>query len=203
MTEAFRGGQDIHVATASNIFNAPANNVTKEQRRAAKEINFSIIYGMSIHHLSEKLDISRKEAEIIYHGFFDLYPEVLSYMKYLEDFAAKNEYVTTILGRMCFVPLIKSKNKNMINFAKRQATNAPIQGSSADIIKLAMVKIDEYIANNDVQFNMLLQVHDELVFEVLDEEVEKCVEVVKDLMENAVKLDVPLVVDVKIDQHLG
>ena len=203
LTEAFRSGQDIHVATASNIFNTPHNEVTKDQRRAAKEINFSIIYGMSIHHLSEKLGISRKEAEIIYHGFFDLYPEVLRYMKSLEDFAIKNEYVTTILGRMCFVPLINSKNKNMINFAKRQATNAPIQGSSADIIKLAMVEIDEYISNNSSGITMLLQVHDELVFEVLDEEIEKCVEVVKDLMENAVKLDVPLVVDVKIDKHLG
>lgn len=199
LKKAFLDGKDIHKTTATHIFNVSDDLVTKEQRRIAKEINFSILYGMSLHTLSQKLDIPYGEASNIYSGFMGLYPEISEYMRENEEFAKQNGYVETILGRKCFIPLINNKNKNLVKFAKRQAINAPIQGSNADIIKLAMVKINE---NRRSDFEVLLQIHDELILEVSNDKIDETIDFVKRTMECAVTLDIPLLVDIKVSQHL-
>ncbi len=196
LKNSFLSGDDIHKSTAMHIFNVSKGNVTKDQRRIAKEINFSILYGMSLHKLSQKLQITYSEASKIYSDFMGLYPEITEYITKTENYAKENGFVETILGRKCFVPLIKSKNINLVNFAKRQAVNAPIQGSNADIIKLAMVKL----GNKDL--DILLQIHDELIFEIPEEKVENMIPLIKNTIENIIKLNVPLVVDVKISSHL-
>lgn len=199
LKNSFLSGDDIHKSTAMHIFHVSKEEVTKDQRRIAKEINFSILYGISLHTLSQRLRISYSEASQIYSDFMGLYPEITEYITKSENYAKENGFVETILGRKCFVPLIKSKNINLINFAKRQAINAPIQGSNADIIKLAMVELENKIKN---EFNILLQIHDELVFEIPEEKVDKVIPIIKDIMENIIKLNIPLIVDVKTNYHL-
>jgi len=199
LKNSFIAGEDIHKSTAMHIFNVSQNKVTKDQRRIAKEINFSILYGMSLHKLSQKLQIPYSEASKIYSDFMGLYPEITEYIANSENYAKENGFVETILGRKCFVPLIKSKNINLVNFAKRQAVNAPIQGSNADIIKLAMVKLGNKKLS---EFNILLQIHDELVFEIPEEKIDESIPLIKNTMENIITLNVPLIVDVKIDFHL-
>lgn len=196
LKNSFLSGDDIHKSTAMHIFNVSKDNVTKDQRRIAKEINFSILYGISLHTLSQRLQITYSEASQIYSDFMGLYPEITDYITKTENYAKENGFVETIFGRKCFVPLIKSKNVNLVNFAKRQAVNAPIQGSNADIIKFAMVKL----GNKDL--DILLQIHDELVFEIPEEKVEDTIPFIKNTMENILKLNVPLIVDVKISSHL-
>ncbi len=196
LKNSFLSGDDIHKSTAMHIFNVSKDNVTKDQRRIAKEINFSILYGISLHTLSQRLQITYSEASQIYSDFMGLYLEITDYITKTENYAKENGFVETIFGRKCFVPLINSKNINLVNFAKRQAINAPIQGSNADIIKLAMVKL----GNKDL--DILLQIHDELVFEIPEEKVEDTIPFIKNTMENILKLNVPLIVDVKISSHL-
>lgn len=196
---SFINGDDIHKSTATHIFGVSKDDVTKEQRRIAKEINFSILYGISLHTLSQRLQISYKEASKIYSDFMGLYPEITEYISRTESYAKDNGFVETIFGRKCFVPLINSRNFNLVNFAKRQSINAPIQGSNADIIKLAMVKLE---IEQKLGFDILLQIHDELVLEIPDNKLDTLIPLVKNTMENIVKLSIPLVVDVKFDTHL-
>ena len=196
LKEAFINGLDIHNATASHIFHIPENKISLEQRRLAKIINFSVIYGMTVNGMSRKYGMSKKRVHELFSRFKRLYPEIFQYMHNLEIYAERHGYVETILGRKCYTPTINSINPRMVSFAKRQAINSPIQGSNADIIKMAMIELDK----RDIK--MLLQIHDELVIEIPNELVEEKISIIKSIMENIITLSVPLVVDIKIGTHL-
>lgn len=196
MIQSFKEGKDIHKATASTVFNVPIEEVTKEQRNAAKAVNFGIIYGQSAFGLAQNLNISRTEAKEIIDQYFIQFPRIKEYMDKSIVFAKENGYVETIMKRRRYLPDIHSVSSVVRNFAERNAINAPIQGSAADIIKLAMIKVDEEMSKQKLQSKLLLQVHDELVFDVLKEEKEEMFRLVKNAMENAVSLAVPLLVEV-------
>ncbi|MDR0695664.1 MAG: hypothetical protein LBF56_02755 [Holosporales bacterium] len=199
LISAFRNGEDVHIATASRIFDTQKKDVTPEQRRMAKEMNFSLIYGMSTRRAAMKFGIEKGDAESLHDSFLKIYPEIFTFMNASCKFAAQNGYVETLMGRKCFLPLIKSSNKMLSNLARRQAINAPLQGSNADLIKLAMVRINE---NAPCDFHILLQVHDELVVEVEDHLIPTTVDFVKATMEEVASLSVHLVVDASISKSL-
>lgn len=195
MIQAFKNGEDIHRSTASKVFNTPFDEVTRDQRSAAKAVNFGIIYGQSAFGLSQNLGISRTEAKEIIDNYFIQYPTIKTYMDNAISVAKEKGYVETVLGRRRFLPDIKSANAVVRGFAERNAINAPIQGSAADIIKIAMIKVDTVLKENNLKTKMLLQVHDELVFDVPLEEVETAKKVITDAMENAFQFSVPLEVE--------
>jgi DNA polymerase-1 len=201
LTEAFEKGMDIHTATASNIYGVSPGLVTKEMRRNAKMVNFGIIYGISAFGLSERLGIPRKEAAEIIKSYFEQYPGVKEYMNKSIAFAREHGFVETIFGRRRYLPDINSANSVVRGYAERNAINAPIQGSSADMIKIAMINIYKELGKNNLKTKMILQVHDELVFDVLSTETDTVKEIVKDKMVNAVKLKVPVVVDMKTGKN--
>jgi DNA polymerase-1 len=196
LKESFAAGEDIHQRTASEIFNVFPEMVDGEMRRQAKTINFGVLYGMGAFSLGKDLGISRSEAQQFIDHYFERYPAVKEYLQTKKAEAQEHQYVTTILGRRCAIPEINSKNGAVRSYAERNAINYPIQGSAADIIKVAMVKIDKRLRDEKLQTRMLLQVHDELVFEVPPEELEQVSELVRTEMENAVPLDLPLKVDI-------
>jgi DNA polymerase-1 len=195
MTEDFLSGNDIHAATASKIFGVNISDVTREMRSRAKTANFGIIYGISSYGLSERLTIGRKEAKELIDGYFNSYPGVKVYMDESIQKAREKGYVTTMFGRRRYLPDILSRNQVVRGNAERNAINAPIQGSAADIIKIAMVRINDSMKSEGYLSKMILQVHDELIFEVEMSELDKLKEMVIYEMSNAVKLDVPLKVD--------
>ena len=195
MTDDFLSGNDIHAATAAKIFGVEIADVTREMRSRAKTANFGIIYGISSYGLSERLTIGRKEAKELIDGYFNSYPGVKAYMDESIQKARDVGYVTTMFGRRRYLPDIHSRNQVVRGNAERNAINAPIQGSAADIIKIAMVRIHEKMKSENYRSKMVLQVHDELIFEVEMSELEKVKELVLYEMSNAVKLDVPLKVD--------
>ncbi len=195
MIKAFNQGYDIHTATAANVYNVGYDEVTKDMRRSAKTVNFGIIYGISAFGLSERLGIPRREAANIINSYFEKYPGIESYMKTTIDFAKKHGYVETILGRRRYLKDINSANAIVRNFAERNAINAPIQGSSADMIKVAMINIHEELINKNFKTKMILQVHDELVFDLHKDEEAEVRKIVNQKMVDAIKLDVPVVVD--------
>lgn len=195
MIADFLSGNDIHAATAAKIFGVDINDVTREMRSRAKTANFGIIYGISSFGLSERLTIGRKEAKELIDGYFNSYPGVKIYMDESINKAREVGYVTTMFGRKRYLPDIHSRNQVVRGNAERNAINAPIQGSAADIIKIAMVKIYERMKTGKYKSKMILQVHDELIFEVISDEFEKLKEMVLFEMSNAVKLDIPLKVD--------
>jgi len=192
---AFRNNEDIHLSTASKIFNVPIQGVTREMRGKAKTANFGIIYGISSFGLSQRLRISRTEAKELIDGYFRSYPGVKNYMDESIRIAREKGYVETLLGRRRYLNDIHSRNSFVRGFAERNAINAPIQGTAADIIKIAMINIHRKIHDSHLQTRMILQVHDELVFDVYKPELEQVKEMVTREMENAYPLDVPLVVD--------
>jgi len=196
MLEAFSSGQDIHAATAAKIFKVPISEVTSEMRRKAKTANFGIIYGISAFGLSERLEIPRKEATALIDGYFESFPDVKNYMEKSIETARKEGFVQTIFGRKRYLPDINSQNANVRGFAERNAINAPIQGTAADIIKIAMVRIDSELTKRNLKTEMILQVHDELVFNVPTAELEEVKQIIKAEMENTVKLKVPLIADI-------
>lgn len=198
LLEAFANNVDVHSSTASQMFGTPLAEVSKDQRRNAKAINFGLIYGMSAFGLAKQIDVSRTEAKTYIDAYFDNYPGVLQYMDSTKEKAKEMGFVETIEGRRLYLPQINAKNKMLQQRALRTAINAPMQGSSADIIKIAMLDIQTWIdeANNGVK--MLMQVHDELVFEMPADKAQDYAEVIRSMMENAVELDIPLVVDVGI-----
>lgn len=199
MIEAFRNGIDIHTATAAKVYNIALDQVTGEQRRNAKAVNFGIIYGQSAFGLSQGLGIPRKEAAAIIEEYFKQYPRIKGYMSDMIHFAQEHGYVETILGRRRYLRDINSKNFTVRGFAERNAINAPIQGSAADMIKVAMIKIDKALRNpaSGIRYSkMILQVHDELLFDVHHSEVETMKELVKHEMEQAMQLDVPVLAEV-------
>lgn len=201
LTQAFLSGVDIHAATASQMFGIPIEGMDPAMRRRAKAINFGIIYGISAFGLSKQLSISRTEAGDYIKAYFQQYPGIQDYMEQCKKQARENGYVVTLFGRRCFTPGILDKNPMMQQFAERQAINAPLQGSNADIIKKAMIKIPGALAQAGSNAKMLLQVHDELVFEVPQEELETTPALLKDLMQSIVTLKVPLIVGVGVGNN--
>ena len=195
MVEAFVSGEDIHAATAAKIYNVPINEVTSDMRRKAKTANFGIIYGISVFGLAERLNIPRAESKELIDGYFNTYPEIRKYMDESIRVAKEHGYVETIFKRKRFPPDINSGNAVVRGYAERNAINAPIQGSAADIIKLAMIKIHQRFEEEGLKSRMILQVHDELNFNVYKDEYEKVKEIVLDSMENVIKLRVPLIAD--------
>ena len=195
LKEAFRDGLDIHAMTASQVFNVPIEGMDPMVRRQAKAINFGIIYGISAFGLARQLSIPNAEANAYIQAYFERYPGIRDFMETAKAEARKQGYVTTLYGRKCFVPGILEKNPNMRNFGERAAINAPIQGGAADIIKRAMLRVPGALTDAGLSARMLLQVHDELVFEVPDNELDETAALVTSVMENAAELTVPLVVD--------
>jgi DNA polymerase-1 len=196
LKESFVAGEDIHKRTASEIFNIFPEMVTDEMRRQAKTINFGVLYGMGAFSLAKDLGIGRAEAQQFIDHYFERYPAIRQYMEEKRAEAREHQYVTTLLGRHCAIPEIASKNGAVRSYAERNAINYPIQGSAADIIKVAMVNIDRRLGVEKLEARMLLQVHDELVFEVPETELEQVRELVRVEMETAVPLDLPLKVDI-------
>lgn len=173
MIEAFREGDDIHAATAAKVYKIAIEDVTREQRSKAKTANFGIIYGISVFGLAERMNVPRQEAKELIDGYFDTYPQIKEYMDKSIERARANGYIETIFGRKRFLPDINSRNAVVRGYAERNAINAPIQGSAADIIKVAMVKIFQRFQSESIRSKMILQVHDELNFSVVPEEKEK------------------------------
>ena len=195
LVEAFRSGQDIHAATAAKIFNVPIDQVTKDQRRQAKTANFGIIYGISAFGLAQQLDCSRTEAKTLIDGYFEAFPGVVDYIERQKELARQQGYAITLFGRKRYLPDIVSHNATVRSFAERNAVNSPIQGTAADIIKMAMVTIYRRLKAEGLRAQMIMQVHDELNFNVPLNEVDKVREIVVKEMQNVVHLTVPLIAD--------
>ena len=195
MIEVFREGKDLHAATAANIYKKPIEEVTRDERTKSKRANFGIIYGITVFGLAERLDIPRDEAKMLIDGYFATFPEVHDYMEKSKEIARKQGYVTTLFGRRRYLPDINSANSVVRGFAERNAINAPIQGTAADIIKVAMIHIFQRFKAEGIKSKMILQVHDELNFSVYPDEKEKVERIVIEEMQNAFQMAVPLVAD--------
>ena len=195
MIRVFAEGHDLHAATASNIYKKPIEEVTRDERTKSKRANFGIIYGITVFGLAERLDISRDEAKLLIDGFFDTFPKVKDYMERAKAEARQKGYVETLFGRRRYLPDINSGNATVRGFAERNAINAPIQGTAADIIKVAMIRIFQRFQQEGIQSKMILQVHDELNFSVLPEEQGRVETIVLEEMQHAISLAVPLVAD--------
>ena len=201
MINAFKNGEDIHASTAAKVFNVPLEEVTREQRSNAKTVNFGIVYGVSAFGLSNQTDLSRSEAKELIDTYYETYPKLKAYMSAQVDFARQHGYVETVLNRRRYLKDINSRNAMVRSGAERNAVNAPIQGSAADIIKLAMINIHKRFEKENFSSKMLLQVHDELVFDVHKDELEIIRPIIKHEMENAFKMSVPLDVEVGIGEN--
>ena len=195
MIEVFREGKDLHAATAANIYKKPIEEVTRDERTKSKRANFGIIYGITVFGLAERLDIPRDEAKMLIDGYFDTFPQVHDYMEKSKEVARQQGYVTTLFGRRRYLPDINSANSVVRGFAERNAINAPIQGTAADIIKVAMIHIFQRFKTEGIKSKMILQVHDELNFSVYPDEKEKVERIVLEEMQNAYQMQVPLVAD--------
>jgi len=195
MLDAFREGYDIHAATAAKIYDKPVSEVTRDERTKAKRANFGIIYGITVFGLADRLNIERTEAKQLIDGYFKMFPQVRDYMEQAKETAKANGYVETFFHRRRYLPDINSSNATVRGIAERNAINAPIQGSAADIIKVAMVRIFQRFQRENIRSKMILQVHDELNFSVLPNEKELVERIVMEEMQAAYPLDVPLVAD--------
>jgi DNA polymerase-1 len=201
LTEAFMEDRDIHAYTASLIFGLDEKKVSEEQRSQAKTVNFGIVYGMSAYGLSKSLNIEVEKAQAFIDSYFERYPKVKAFIEDSIEEARTNGFVTTLLNRRRYIPEINSENINIRNFAERTAINTPIQGTAADLIKLAMAGIEDELSKHGYKSLMILQVHDELVFEAPKEELEDLKKMVKDRMENIVKLEVPIRVNISVGKN--
>ena len=201
MVEVFREGKDLHAATAANIYKKPLEEVTRDERTKSKRANFGIIYGITVFGLAERLDIPREEAKMLIDGYFQTFPQVHDYMEKSKEIARQQGYVTTLFGRRRYLPDINSHNATVRGFAERNAINAPIQGTAADIIKVAMIRIHQRFKTEGIRSKMILQVHDELNFSVYPEEKEQVERIVLEEMQNAFPLAVPLVADSGFGQN--
>ena len=202
MIEAFKNGEDIHSRTAKEIFNLESiDDVSPNQRRKAKEVNFGIPYGVSAYGLASRLGISNSEGKDMIDQYFGRFPGIKTYIDDTIEFAKENGYVSTLMGRRRYIPDINSKNWNVRGFAERTAINMPIQGTAADIIKLAMIRIHDYLLDENMKSKMLLQVHDELIFEIHDEEKDSVPAIIKEMMESAYELQVPLDVETGLAEN--
>ena len=201
MIDAFNHGIDIHTKTAMQIFDVDHDAVTSNMRRSAKTVNFGIVYGQSDFGLSEQLGISRKEAHSFIEKYFASYPAIKTFMDATIAYCEENGYVKTIFNRRRYIPEISDKNYMMREFGKRAAMNAPIQGSAADLIKMAMISIYDTMQKRGVKSRMILQIHDELIFDVCEDEIELMKELVEDGMQNIMKLKVPLIAEASIGKN--
>ncbi len=201
MLAAFRSGQDIHAATAAKIYGLPIEQVTKDQRRKAKTANFGIIYGISAFGLAQQLDCSRTEAKQLIDDYFAAFPRVISYIEAQKELARQRGYAETLFGRKRYLPDITSQNATVRSFAERNAVNAPIQGTAADIIKMAMVSIHRRLKEENLQAQMIMQVHDELNFNVPAAEIDRVREIVVNEMQNAVHLSIPLIAECGVGEN--
>jgi len=203
LTSAFRHDEDIHSATAAQVFGVEPSKVTPEMRRVAKTVNFGVIYGMSEYGLEQATGLSRGEAAQFIAAYFEKYPGVKSYLESTKEQARKTGYVQTILGRRRAIPEINAQNRQVREAAERMAINMPVQGTSADIIKVAMINLEREIEKRQLESKMLLQVHDELIFEVPQAEVGEMKKLVPELMTSAIELSVPLKAAVKTGPNWG
>jgi DNA polymerase-1 len=201
LLQAFERGLDVHRATAAEVFGADLDAVSADQRRAAKAINFGLIYGMSAFGLGRQLNIGRNEAQEYVDTYFERYPGVKRYMEETKQRARDEGYVETVFGRRLYLPDINARNANVRQYAERTAINAPMQGSAADIIKRAMIRVQGWLREAQPDCRMIMQVHDELVFEVVETEVETCRDQIAALMTSAAGLDVALEVDAGIGMN--
>lgn len=198
MIDSFKHNIDIHTKTASEVFGVAIDEVTKLQRSNAKAVNFGIVYGISDYSLSQDLDIPRKEAKSYIDGYLRTYPNIAKYMDEIIKQAKEQGYVDTLFHRRRYIPELKSSNFNVRSFGERIALNTPIQGTAADIIKIAMINVYNRLKSEKLKSKMILQIHDELIIEALDDEIDLVENILKEEMENAVKLDVMLLVDVEV-----
>ena len=203
LVAAFEQGLDVHRSTAAEVFGVPLEQVTPELRRRAKAINFGLMYGMSAFGLAQQLGIESKEAQEHMKVYFERYPSVQHYMHQARELAAKQGYVETLFGRRVFVPDINSKQVQLRHAAERAAVNAPLQGTAADIIKLAMIRVDQWIKQSQLPVVLIMQVHDELLFEVNESVLDAARTAIVSHMEHAVELSVPLVVDAGVGKNWG
>ena len=201
LISAFEAGEDIHTFTASQVFNLPIDQVTSQQRMSAKTVNFGILYGQGAFGLARQLRVPMKEASDFIHAYFNRYPRVLDYLESSKELARKTGRVLTITGRERLIPEIHSKNANLRNAAERLAINTPLQGTAADLIKLAMLQVNDSLHSQPLDANMLLQIHDELLFEVSDGASQPLAHEVKKIMEGVFSLKVPLIADIKIGKN--
>ncbi|SBT20595.1 DNA polymerase I [Marinomonas gallaica] len=201
LLDAFANDLDVHKATAAEVFDTTAEEVTSEQRRRAKAINFGLIYGMSAFGLAKQLGIGRPEAQKYVQRYFERYPGVRTYMDNTRENAKEQGYVETIFGRRLYLPEIKAKNAMMRQAAERTAINAPMQGSAADIIKRAMINMHQWLADTDLDVKMIMQVHDELIFEVAEKDLEAAQEKIVEIMQNSSEIDVPLLVEAGVGNN--
>jgi DNA polymerase-1 len=192
---------DVHSYTASLVYDVALKDVTPKMRSVAKTVNFSVVYGVSAFGLSRDLHIDIKEAKEFIDNYFKRYPQVKNYIDKTIKNAEVNGYVKTLFDRRRYIPQLKSNNVQQVNFGKRIAINMPVQGTASDLIKIAMIAIYNRIINEKFSSKMILQIHDELIFDVKSSEIEKLKKVVKEEMENAVKLDVPIIVDIKMGKN--
>jgi DNA polymerase-1 len=201
LCSAFSEGLDIHKATASEVFDTSLEDVSQEQRRSAKAINFGLIYGMSAFGLAKQLNIGRMDAQSYIDTYFARYPGVADYMSDIKEKAAQQGFVETLAGRRLYLPEINSKNGMRRQAAERIAINAPMQGTAADIIKLAMIRVDDWLEQASVDAKLIMQVHDELVLEVAESDVSEVERALVELMSNAMTLDVPLLVEAGVGDN--
>jgi DNA polymerase-1 len=201
LVDAFRRGEDIHTRTAAEVFRVPPLMVTSDMRRNAKAVNFGIVYGQTPFGLATSLGIDRKEAELYIQTYFELHAGVKKFIQKTIAEVRESGFAPTLFGRKRPIPDMHSRNPNARSFAERTAVNTPLQGTAADLIKLAMIRIDEILRRDKLETKMLLQVHDELLFESPPGEAESVSKMVKREMENVHKLDVPLIVDVGIGEN--
>ena len=202
LIKAFNNGDDIHSKTASEVFGVSLDMVTSDMRRSAKAVNFGIIYGISSYGLAQDLNISPKEAKEFIDKYFMSFPKIKSYMSEVIEKAKRDGYVKTIMNRKRVIEEINNSNYMIRSTGERMALNTPIQGSSADILKMAMIEIDKRFSELNLNSKMILQVHDELVFDVCDSEIDTFKDIVRDVMDNIIELDVPLVVDINVGDNL-
>jgi DNA polymerase-1 len=201
LVEAYRTGQDIHTLTASEVFGVPASSMSKETRNRAKAVNFGIVYGISPFGLAANLNIPQSEARVYIDTYFDRYAGVRRFIDRVLEETRTTQAVRTMFGRVRPIPDIQSRNPNLRGFAERTAVNTPLQGTAADMIKVAMLRIDAKLREKKLATNMTLQVHDELLFDVPHDEVDVVSELVKHEMENVVALSVPIVADIGVGQN--
>ena len=195
LTQAFRDGEDVHAATAAKIFGIPVSEVTREQRGMAKTANFGIMYGISSFGLAQRLHLTRSAAKALIDDYFTAFPAIRSFIDDSVAFARENGYVETLFGRRRYLPDIHARNATVRSLAERNAVNAPIQGTSADIIKLAMIQVAARLKEKGMKSKMVLQIHDELLFDAIPSEVPELQALVKDVMEHVISLSVPLTVE--------
>ena len=201
LLNAFSNGIDIHSATAAEVFEVAVDKVTTDLRRSAKAINFGLIYGMSAFGLGQQLGITRSQAQSYIDLYFSRYPGVKNYMDTIRVEAKEQGYVETLFGRRLYLPEINARNAARRQYAERTAINAPMQGTAADIIKIAMINTDKWLLENKSENKMIMQVHDELVFEVAEDQTESFSNSIRDIMCSAAQLDVPLIVDIGVGDN--